>query len=211
MITMNYLKVVFAPGVVPGKWFGRFDERMDRWRIASAPSDDPLAHVLSGAADIALVRFPGAWDGMPGSNVDDAAMERLGVHRVRLYEEQAGIAAPKEHVLSAVGDNEVVSMADIADEMVLYRGVEPQSVRENLDVVASNVGVVLAPRPLLRGVNRRGVIHRGLSSTEGTENAESTGDSRASAVGLVWLKDRDDDVIQQFVGVCRGRRASSTR
>lgn len=199
---MPFLKVVFAPGVVPGKWLRRFDERADGWTAASAASDDPLSHVLSGSADIALLRIPGEWDGMPQHNVDAEAMERLGLHRVMLYEEQPGVAAPKDHALEVVGENESVAPADIderAGETVLYRGVDPAGVRENLDVVASNVGVVVAPRPLLRAVNRRGVVHRNLSGTPGT------------GVGLVWLRSRDDEVIQQFVGICRGRRASSSR
>jgi DNA-binding transcriptional LysR family regulator len=199
MVGMHYLKVVFATGVVPGKWFGRFDERMDGWKAASAASDNPLAHVLDGTADIGIVRLPGGWDGLPETNVDAAAMEALDVHRVVLYEETPGVAVPKEHAVEAVGENEAVTLQDIADETVLYRGVDPAAVRENLEVVAANVGVVVAPRPLLRGVNRRGVVHRSLEGVEGT------------SVALVWRRDRDDDVIQQFVGICRGRRASSSR
>jgi DNA-binding transcriptional LysR family regulator len=199
MVGMHYLKVVFATGVVPGKWFGRFDERMDGWKAASAASDNPLVHVLDGTADIGIVRLPGGWDGLPETNVDAAAMEALDVHRVILYEETPGVAVPKEHAVEAVGENEAVTLQDIADETVLYRGVDPAAVRENLEVVAANVGVVVAPRPLLRGVNRRGVVHRSLAGVEGT------------SVALVWRRDRDDDVIQQFVGICRGRRASSSR
>lgn len=199
MVAMHYLKVVFAPGVVPGKWFGRFDGRMDGWKVASAAADDPLAHVRSGAADIALVRLPGEWEGMPGSNVDEAAMDRLGLHRVVLYEEQPGVAVPKEHVLEAVGENEEVTASDMDGEMVLYRGVDPVAVREHLDVVAANVGVVVAPRPLLRAVNRRGVVHRRLAGQAPTR------------IALVWLRERDDEVVQQFVGICRGRRSSSSR
>lgn len=88
---------------------------------------------------------------------------------------------------------------DLEDEMVLYRGVAPGKVRESLDVVAANVGCVVAPRPLLRGINRRGVVHRVFDGAPGT------------GIGLVWRRDRDDEVIQQFVGICRGRRASSSR
>lgn len=199
MARMHYLKVVFATGTAPGKWFGRFDERMDGWKIASAASDDPLPHVLDGGADIAILRLPGEWDGMPDHDIDPAVMERLGLHRVLLYEEAPGVAAPREHALEAVGENEEVRPEDVAGETVLYRGVDPRQVRENLEVVAANVGVVVAPRPLLRAVNRRGVIHRPLAGVGGT------------SVALVWRRDRDDEVVQQFVGVCRGRRASSSR
>lgn len=196
---MNHLKVVFAPGVLPGKWLGRFDERITGWQAAAAQSDDPLAHVLAGRADIALLRLPGGWEGMDDHRIDDAAMQRQGLHRVVLYDEQAGVVAPREHALEAVGENEMVRPADIEDEMLIYRGVDPAAVRENLEIVAANVGIVVAPRPLLRSVNRRGVIHRNLDG------------AGVSSIALVWRIDRDDEVIQQFVGICRGRRASSSR
>lgn len=204
---MSYLKVVFAPGVVPGKWFSRFDERIDGWQAAGAQSDDPLAHVISGAADIGIVRFPGeGWEGGVGGgdfagvpDIGEREMLRHDLHRVRLYEEQPGVAVPKEHALEALGDQESATSEDLEDEMVLYRGVAPGKVRENLDVVAANVGCVIAPRPLLRSINRRGVVHRSFS------------DAPTTGIGLVWRRDRDDEVVQQFVGICRGRRASSSR
>ncbi|AGP31215.1 LysR family transcriptional regulator substrate-binding protein [Corynebacterium terpenotabidum] len=204
---MRYLKVVFAAGVVPGKWFSRFDERVDGWQVGGARSDDPLRHVLSGAADIAIVRFPGPdWDGGVGTgelsdirDIGEREMLTLDLHRVRLYDETPGVAFPVDHALDALGENEAATESELVDEMVLYRGVDPVSVRENLEVVAANVGCVVAPRPLLRGINRKGVAHRDLSGVPGT------------AVGLVWRRDRDDEVLQQFVGICRGRRPSSSR
>lgn len=204
---MQYLKIVFAPGVVPGKWFTRFDERIPGWRAAGAATDDPLAHVLSGAADIGIVRFPGdGWDGGVGGgefagvpDIGEREMLTYGLHRVRLYTEQPGVAVPKDHALEALTDREPATFGDLEGEKVLYRGVEPGAVRENLGVVAANVGCVIAPRPLLRGINQRGVIHRDLSGVG------------ESGIGLVWRQDRDTDIVQQFVGICRGRRSSSSR
>lgn len=210
MVSQRYLRVVFTPGVVPGKWFTRFDGRVEGWLVAGAVSDDPVSHVLAGNADIGIVRFPGpAWEGGIGrgdlAETDDLGvedMDRLKLHRVRLYEEQPGVAVPADHALAALGDREAATVADLDGEMVLYRGVDPALVRENLEVVAANVGCVVAPRPLLRAVNRRSVVHRDL------DGPPTTG------IGLVWRRDRDredEEVIQQFVGVCRGRRAGSSR
>lgn len=204
---MHYLRVVFAPGVVPGKWFGRFDSRVPGWRAAGAQTDDPLRHVLAGTADIGIVRIPGVhWDGGVGAGdlaglkeIGNAEMDAHGLHRVLLYEETAGVAVPADHPVTALGDGEPVDPDDLTGEVLLYRGVVPSVVRENLDVVAANVGHVVAPRPLLRSLNRRGVAHRTLSGGPATQ------------VALVWRRDRDDEVVQQFVGTCRGRRASSSR
>lgn len=207
MPSTQYLRIVFTPGVVPGKWFTRFDGRVAGWQAAGAQSDDPLAHVLSGGADIGIVRLPGEqWAGGVGggalaevSDIGESEMDRLNLYRVRLYQEQPGVAVPRDHLFKALGDNEPATMPDVEGEKILYRGVGPAQVRENLEVVAANVGCVIAPRPLLRTMNKRGVIHRLLDGAP------------ESGIGLVWRRDRDDDVVQQFVGVCRGRRSGSSR
>lgn len=209
------LRVVFSPGVAPDKWFGRFDGRMDGWRIASAQADNPLKYVDAGKADIALLRL--------GAGVEPTPDH----HLVRLYEEQTGVAAPKAHPIK---EFDTVDAADLTGEMVLYRtpsdgDVDVAQVREHLGVVGANVGLVVAPRPLLRGINQPGVVHRDLvgdlaevpavHSVDGSpETAAATEASEpvgTTQIALVWLKERDDEVIQDFVGVCRGRKATSSR
>ncbi|WP_342004432.1 LysR substrate-binding domain-containing protein [Corynebacterium bovis] len=185
----SYLKVVFSPGVVPGKWFARFDGRTPGWTVAAAEVDRPLDAVDAGLADVAIMRLPHA-------DVDTDVH-----HRVVLYTETPGVAAPADHPVAVL---DTVDVADLADETVLYEtpadgDVDCAAVRGHLDVVAANVGVVVAPRPLLRAVNRRGVVHRDLDGVPGTR------------VAVVWRVEDDSAVIQDFVGVCRGRGEGSTR
>lgn len=188
----QYLRVVFSPGVQPDKWFGRFDERVPGWRVAGAAADDPLKYITAGAADVALVR-------LGASDVDKNIF-----HQVHLYDEQVGVAAPKEHPVKVM---DAVRYAELDGEMEMYVTpadgvVDIDKLKEALGVVAANVGVAIAPRPLLRALNVRGVVHRDLF------HATSPG---ATRVAMVWRIDRDDDVIQDFVGICRGRKAESSR
>lgn len=194
MITMasQFLRVVFSPGVQPDKWFGRFDERVPWWRVAGAQADDPLKYIRAAAADVALVR------------VGAAGVDKNTFHIVDLYDEQVGVAAPKEHPIKVM---DRVRYAELDGEMEMYSTpadgeVDVAAVREALGVVAANVGVAIAPRPLLRAINARGVVHRDLF------DAKDVGSTRVAAV---WLRDADSDVIQDFVGICRGRKADSSR
>ena len=198
-MTQQFLRVVFSPGIAPDKWFSRFNQRVDGWAIASAQADDPLRYIDAGAADIAIVRL-GVSAGETGG-VDN----RDRRHKVHLYDEQIGIAAPKDHPIKM---EKSVQWSEVGDETIMYStpsdgDVTVSAVREALQVVAANVGVAIAPRPLLRGINQPGVVHRDVYGVPA-----SVGET---AVALVWLKGRDDEVIQDFVGICRGRKEGSSR
>lgn len=216
----RYLRVVFSPGINPDKWFARFDDRVPGWRSAGAATDAPLAYITNGEADVAIVRL----------GQGDVPKEKF--HAVTLYEEQMGVAAPKEHPIEVL---DRVKWAELSDEMFMYTtpadGIDdlPQ-LREMLGVVAANVGIVVAPRPLLRALRVRGVVNRELllpaprgedpeagsaDSAAGSSEAEGTAPvpelPGTTVVAVVWLKERDAEEIQEFVGICRGRKAGSSR
>ena len=183
------LRVAFVPGAMPEKWFGRYRERTGQG-LTSFSADDPVLEVLAGRADMALARDP---------REDDS------LHRIRLYDEAPGIAAEKEHVLALLKDGEVVDRADLDGETVLldaFAAADPGEVREMLQVVATGAGVVLAPRPLLRALNARGVVHREIAPAPGAE---------PTTLWLTWPKDGDDELTQELAGIVRGRREGSRR
>lgn len=203
----EYLKVVFVPGLLPDKWFRRFDDRHGnasrgtnpRVRIASAVADDPLPYVLHGKADVAFVRMDSR--GREGV-VKDAEASGHSIHLIELYEEQPGVAVPKDNPIALFPQ---VSSQDLEDEKIMWAPQPPDfrvnipDVRSALEVVAANVGVVIAPRPLLRVINKRGVKDVALS------------DGRPSQLAMVWLQSRDNRDIQNLVGIVRGRTARSSR
>ena len=180
------LRIAFVPGVMPEKWFRRYRERT-MLPLTGFSDDEPLTALADGRARMALVR--GEPDG-------DA------LHRVRLYDETPGVAVEKEHVLSVTKDTDVAAREDLADDLVLLESDDPAAVRGMLQVVATGAGIVLAPRPLLRALNARGVMHR---------DVEMAPDSEPTTIWLTWPKELDDDVTQEFVGIVRGRRAGSRR
>lgn len=186
------LKVVFVPGIAPSKWFRRFNDRYAPHQIVSASVYDPLPYVLQRKADVAFIRL------------DAEGRDALGedLHCVELYDEAPGVAAPKDHPISAFKE---ISMADTEEEIINWQpkppsySINPLEVREALDVVAANVGLVIAPRPLIRAFNVKGVKDVALS------------DGLPTRMAMVWLKERDGELIQNFVGICKGRTSRSSR
>ena len=216
----RYLRVVFSPGINPDKWFARFDDRVPGWRSAGAATDDPRAYITNGEADVAIVRL--GRGGMPKEKF----------HAVALYEEQMGVAAPKEHPIEVL---DRVKWAELSEEMFMYTtptdGIDDlPKLREMLGVVAANVGIAVAPRPLLRALRARGVVNRELllpaprdedSEAGSVDQTAKSGEEESAAPGsklpgttvvaVVWLKERDAEEVQEFVGICRGRKAGSSR
>lgn len=178
------LTIVFATGTEPGKWFRRYEE-LTGDRLEAVPSDDPFA-LVGTQATAALMRLPD---------------ERVGDehHVVRLYEEAPGVAVPKDSVYAEVGE---VTREDLAEEIVNFSGQSPiDDLRSALQVVAANVGVAYAPLPLLKNLARKQIKALPL-------NGEAAGQTE---IALVWRKVDDSDVVQDFVGVTRGRTVRSSR
>ncbi|APT93748.1 LysR family transcriptional regulator [Corynebacterium phocae] len=187
------LTVAFVTGTEPAKWFERYRALAGREvTLDTANADDALGQVLLGQADLALAR-------VPDSRITEA------FHIVRLYDEEPGVAVPKDSVFAELG--EAVHPRDIEDEIVNYQippdaSVDVVAVRDALQIVAANVGVAVAPRPLLKVLAKKQVVPLGLRVLE---------DHPRTSIALVWSKDSDSEEIQSFVGVCRGRKSSSSR
>lgn len=191
------LTIAFVTGTEPGKWFRRYEE-FSGARLATLPSSDPfslLAAPDSAGADLALMRLP---DPRVGGEH----------HVVRLYEEAVGVAVPKDSVFAELGEE--VRWSDLEGEHLNYifsAGAAPAEaeaeLRSALQVVAANVGIAVGPLPLLRALSKKQVAALPLSAPPEV--------GASAEVGLVWLKGRDADDIQDFVGVAKGRTARSSR
>ncbi len=199
------LNLAFATGTKPGKWLSRYRENTSHG-LKAVDSDDPLEQLLNGSVHLALARLPQTAAG------DPRIADEFFV--VRLYEEAPGIAVPKESVYgematdSSGGLDQDLTLEDVADEHVNYAigqdgMVDVGQVREGLQVVAANVGIVIAPRPLLTVLSKKLVVPLGLN--EPADRVTRT------EIALVWPKAEDSDAIQDFVGVAKGRTANSTR
>ena len=177
------LTIAFVTGTEPGKWFRRYEE-LTGSRLETVPSDDPFV-LVGKQATAALVRLP-----------DERVTDEH--HVVRLYEEAAGVAVPKDSVYAEVGE---VTREDLADEIVNFDGQSPiDDLRSALQVVAANVGVAFAPLPLLKNLARKQI-----------KALQLAGEEPATQIALVWRKADDSDSVQDFVGVTKGRTVRSSR
>ena len=147
----------------------------------------PLALIPLGQADALAALDEGS---------ADVAIVRLPidaehVNAIPLYEELAMVVAPKDHAIEAV---DAVTLADLAAETVLHGEWE-----EAVALVAANVGVAVMPQSVARALSRRDVVARLVT------------DAPSTRVALVWPSDRTSPLVEEFVGIVRGRTANSSR
>lgn len=179
------LTLAFVTGTEPTKWFRRF-QRSTTHGLSAFDSDDAFQDLVDKRCDLALTRLP-----------DARITEEF--HVVRLYDEEPGVAVPKESVYAEVG--EAVEMHDVVDEHVNFDGGTIADLRAALQMVAANVGVAFAPKPLLKVLSKKQVVPLTLKN----------GPQEQTTIALVWRKNDDDDAIQDFVGIAKGRTANSSR
>ena len=196
-------RVGFVPGVTPDKWARIWAERMPRRSLDLVPvgDRDGVALVRSGELAMCFVRLP---------------VDRDGLHLIPLYDEQPVVMVAKEHPVAAFDE---IDVTDLADEHLLqdpdpvpeWRDVATEvrdgsrypvpemSLREAVESVAADAGIVVVPMSLARLHHRKDVVHVPVTGVPTTK------------VGLTWLVDNDDERVQTFIGVVRGRSASSSR
>ncbi len=188
------LRVAFVAGTTPDKWARAWrDQGRGRLELVPVSEDEQEAVVRGGDVDLALVRLP--------VDTDD-------LHCVRLYDELAVAVAARDHLISAADE---VTLADLVDEQLVrphasgwrptaeQRDWPAMTEQEAIETVAAGTGIVLVPLSVARLHQRKDVVHRVVT------------DLAPTTVALVWLRTRDDDTTQAFVGVVRGRTGNSSR
>ena len=169
------------PGVTPDKWVRRWAERMPRLPLELVPVDEE--HQTAVLYDD---RAEMCFVRLP---VDQDAL-----HVIPLYSEVPVVVVPKDHFVEAA---EEVSVSDLADEYLLQ---DPDiTTKQAIETVAAGVGVVIVPMSVARLYHRKDVVHRPVSDLPETR------------IGLAWRRDLDDERVETFVGIVRGRTANSSR
>ena len=128
----------------------------------------------------------------------DLAFVRLpvdtdGLNMVPLWEETAVAALPKDHALA---EAETLALADLESEPLAP--VQPQA-SMTMELVASGTGYAILPHGIARLHHHKDVVAIPLS------------DAPTTRIALVWRTERDDEDIQEFVAIVRGRTARSSR
>jgi DNA-binding transcriptional LysR family regulator len=133
--------------------------------------------------------------------LDDAGVDmcfvRLPVdgsrlHVIPLYEEVPVVVVPKDHPVSLFDE---VSLADLSEETVLD-DVDPE---QAVDLVAGGAGVLLVPQSIARSHSRRDLVYRPVS------------DAAPTRIALAWLVENPNELIEEFIGIVRGRTPNSSR
>lgn len=191
-------RLAIVPGVTPGKWVGTWRERLpdvalELVHVTALDGGDVLR---SGAADAGLVRLP---------------IDRTGLSVIPLYTEVPVVVVPADHAIAAFVD---VDVADLADEIVLHplddllgweslpgelAAERPATTGDAVELVAAGIGVLVVPQSLARLHHRRDVTYRPVT------------DGPGSQVALAWVEERTTDLVEELVGIVRGRTARSSR
>ncbi|NDU71830.1 LysR family transcriptional regulator [Actinomadura sp. DSM 109109] len=190
--------MAYAPGVTPAKWAGVWAERVREvpLRLLQMPTTEVLPLLRDGEVDAAFVRLP---------------VDREALHVIPLYVETTVVVVPKDHAVAAA---EEVELADLADEDmfeplddVLVWGdrpgepafTRPEDTAAAVGLVASGTGVLLLPQSLARLHHRKDLTYRTVT------------DAPQSQIGLAWLEAETTDLMEELIGIVRGRTANSSR
>ncbi|MET7767570.1 LysR family transcriptional regulator [Nocardia sp. NPDC005366] len=176
------LRVGFVPGVTVSKWTRVWGERFP---------DIALEVVALTAAD--------QLDALREDRVDMCfvrlPIDREGLNAIPLYREVPVVVVPKDHPISVFTE---VSVADLADER-MQEGHAIDDAAVTLEMVAAGVGHAVVPHSIARLHARRDLVYRTVTDAPDTE------------IALAWPAARTTDLVEEFIGIVRGRSERSSR
>jgi DNA-binding transcriptional LysR family regulator len=197
-VTDGEFRLAYVPGVTPAKWAGVWAERVRDvpLRLLQTPAAEVVPLLRNGGVDAAFIRLP---------------VDREALHVIPLYLETTVVVVPKDHAVAAA---EEVELADLADEDVFEPLDEvltwderpgqpaftrPESTAGAIGLVASGAGVLLLPQSLARLHHRKDLTYRTVT------------DAPQSQIGLAWLEAETTDLMEELIGIVRGRTPNSSR
>ncbi|BBY88089.1 LysR family substrate-binding domain-containing protein [Mycolicibacterium tokaiense] len=197
-MTPASLTLGYVPGGTPAKWARIWAERhpgvpLDLRALTAAEAANA---VLTGTVDVALLRPPA---------------DATGLAIIPLYEETTVAVVPTDHVLTAVDeiaaadldgeprllpDDNVVDWPQAPGTVVEHR---PETTGEAIELVAAGVGVLIVPQSLARLHHRKDLTYRPIT------------DAPPCPVALAVPAGPQPELVEEFIGIVRGRKAGSSR
>jgi DNA-binding transcriptional LysR family regulator len=190
---MEPFRVAFVVGATPDKWARAWRERRpEPLELTMVDQADQERVLRDGEADAALVRLP---------------LDRECLHLIPLYEERPVVVVSQEHPVAAYDE---IGVGDLADEQFALgvpEGLDaveqlpfpPMTAKDAVEVAASGTAVIVLPMSVARLHHRKDVVAVPVTGLPPT------------TVGLAWLVEADDERIQEWIGIVRGRTARSSR
>lgn len=176
------LRVGFVPGVTVSKWTRIWSERFPDTALEVVPI--PMAEQLAALRD---GRVDACFVRLP--------IDRAGLSAIPLYRELPVVVMPKDHTLSLF---EQVGMGDLEGERI-QDSSDIDAIASTIELVAAGVGVAIVPHSIARLYARRDLVYRTMMGVPATE------------IALAWPAAHTTELIEEFVGVVRGRSERSSR
>ncbi|MDH6197136.1 DNA-binding transcriptional LysR family regulator [Mycobacterium frederiksbergense] len=192
------LTLGYVPGGTPAKWARIWAERHPEVQLQLCPvaAADAAAAVRAGTVDVALLRLPA---------------DTSGLAIIPLYEETTVAVVPTDHLLTAVDEitaadldgeptlvplDHVVAWADAPGAPVDHR---PETTEDAIELVAAGLGALIVPQSLARLYHRKDLTYRPIT------------DAPTCPVALACPEGSQSAMVEEFIGIVRGRKPGSSR
>ncbi|MBP2453308.1 LysR family transcriptional regulator substrate-binding protein [Mycolicibacterium lutetiense] len=197
-MTPQSLTLGYVPGGTPAKWARIWAQRHPKvpLQLCAVAAADAADGVRDGTVEVALLRLPA---------------DTSGLAVIPLYEETTVAVVPTDHLLSAVDE---ITAADLDGEPVLIPlddvlawagapGVpvdhRPETTQDAIELVATGMGALIVPQSLARLHHRKDLIYRPIT------------DAPTCPVVLAFQEGPQPAMVEEFIGIVRGRKAGSSR
>ncbi len=192
------LTLGYVPGATPAKWARNWAERHPEvpLRLHPVAATAAPAAVRDGTVDVALLRPPA---------------DTSGLAVIPLYAETTVAVVPTDHLLAAADE---ITAADLDGEPILRPlddvvdwaaapgdpvGYRPETTKQAIEFVAAGMGALIVPQSLARLYHRKDLTYRPIT------------DAPTCPVALAFPEASQSALVEEFVGVVRGRRPGSSR
>ncbi len=157
---------------------------------------DAAAAVRAGTVDVAVLRLPA---------------DTSGLAVIPLYEETTVAVVPTDHILSAADE---ITAADLdgepillpLDDVVAWAGApgapvdhRPETTESAIELVAAGIGALIVPQSLARLHHRKDLTYRPIT------------DAPTCPVALAVPEGPQSALVEEFIGIVRGRKPGSSR
>jgi len=192
------LTLGYVPGGTPAKWARTWAQRHPeiRLHLRTLAAADAAAEVRGGGVDLAVLRLP---------------TDTSGLAVIPLYDETTVAVVPADHLLTALDEvaasdldgepillplDNVVDWADVPGALVGHR---PETTEDAIELVAAGMGALIVPQSLARLYHRRDLTYRPIA------------DAPSCAVALAFPDGPQHELVEEFIGIVRGRKPGSSR